>query len=148
MLKKWVPLLIVLGLLYSFGFAEETCTISGEVAFSNEGDVYICLLTMEEFRNFQTPGHELGSQKCKLVKMSAAVKGAGKTPFRFDGVAKGSYTIVALQDVNNNGKADFEQYIITEPLGSYKEGDPSLALRWEEIKFDLEKDITGIKIKM
>ena len=148
MLKKFLPLFIGIGLLYSFAFAQENYTLSGEVHFSEDGDIYICLLNMEGFRDFQTPGQELAPRKCKVIKMNADPKGAGKVSFKFDSVPKGAYCIVALQDVNNNGKVDFEQYIISEPLGSHKEGDPSLALRWNDIKFDLEKDITGIKIQM
>jgi hypothetical protein len=148
MLKKLLPLFFGIGLLYSVAFAEENYTLSGDVTFREDGDIYICLLTKEGFRDFQTPGHELTPQKCKVIKMNADLKGAGKVSFKFDSVPKGTYCIVALQDVNNNGKVDFEQYIISEPLGSYKEGDTSLALPWGDIKFDLKKDITGIKIQM
>jgi uncharacterized protein (DUF2141 family) len=148
MLKKILPLFFAIGLLYSIPFAEENYTLSGDVTFSEDGDIYICLLTKEGFRGFQTPGHELTPQKCKVIKMNTDLKGAGKVSFKLDSVPKGTYCILALQDVNNNGKVDFEQYVISEPLGSYKEGDPSLALRWDDIKFDLEKDITGIQIQM
>ena len=148
MLKKILALFFAIGLLYSFAFAEENYTLSGDVTFSEDGDIYICLLTKEGFRDFQSPGHELTPQKCKVIKMNADLKGAGKISFKFDSVPKGTYCILALQDVNNNGKVDFHQYIISEPLGSYKEGDPTLALRWDDIKFDMEKDITGIQIQM
>ena len=148
MLKKILALFFGIGLLYSIAFAEENYTLSGEVNFSENGDIYICLLNMEGFRDFQTPKYELTQGKCKVIKMNADLRGAGKVSFNFDSVPKATYCIVALQDVNNNGKADFENYVISEPLGSYKEGDPSLALRWNDIKFNLEKDITGIQIQM
>jgi len=148
MFKKLVPLFICLGLLFSVAFAEENYTILGEVTFGEDGDIYICLLTKEGFRDFQTPGQELTPEKCNVIKMNADLKGAGKVFFKFDSVPKGTYCIVALQDVNNNGMADFAQHRISEPLGSYKEGDPTLALPWDDIKFDLKKDITGIKIQM
>jgi len=148
MLRKLIPLFVSIALLFSVASAQENYTLSGEVAFRKDADIYICLLTKEGFRDFQTPGHELTPQKYKLIKMDADLKSAGKVSFKFDNVPKGTYCIVALQDVNNNRKVDFEQYVISEPYGSHKEGDPALALRWDDIKFDLEKDISGIKIQM
>jgi hypothetical protein len=148
MFKKVVSLFIGLCLLCSFAFAEENYTLSGEVTFSFDGDIYVCLVNMEGWRDFQTPGHELTPQKCKVIKMNADLKGAGTVPFRFDSVPKGTYGIVALQDVNNNGKVDFANYVISEPWGTYKETPAGKAWTWNELKFDLEKDITGIKIQM
>ena len=148
MFKKLVPLFIGLGMFFGVVSAEENYSLSGDVTFSEDGDIYICVLTKEGFRDFQTPGHELTPQKCKVIKMNADLKGAGKVSFKFDSVPIGTYCIVALQDVNNNGMADFAQHRISEPLGSYKEGDPTLALPWDDVKFDLKKNITGIKIQM
>jgi uncharacterized protein (DUF2141 family) len=148
MFKKLVPLFIGLGLLFSVASAEENYTVSGDVTFSEDGNIYICVLTKEGFRDFQTPGHELTQQKYKVIKMNADLKGAGQVSFKFDSVPKGTYCILALQDVNNNGKVDFKQYVISEPFGTYKEGELSLGLVWNDIKFDLDKDITGIKIQM
>jgi hypothetical protein len=45
-------------LLYSIAFAKENRTLSGDVTFRNDKDIYICPLTMEGWRDFQTPGHE------------------------------------------------------------------------------------------
>ena len=48
-----------------------------------------------------------------------------------------------------NGKVDFEGLHINEPWGTYKEMDfIYCTLSWETIKFDLERDIAGIKIEM
>jgi uncharacterized protein (DUF2141 family) len=147
MFRKLVPVFVGLALLFSVALAQENYTLSGEVTFRKDGDIYICLLNMEGWRDFQTPGHELTAQKCKVIKMNADLKGAGKVSFEFNSVPKGTYCIVALQDVNNNGKVDFANYIISEPWGSYKDyGGTDWS--WNNIKFDLEKDITGIKIQM
>jgi uncharacterized protein (DUF2141 family) len=133
-------------LLFSVALAEQNYTLSGEVTFGEDGDIYICLLTMEGWRDFQTPGHELTPQKCEVIKMNADLKEAGKVSFKFDGVPKGTYCIVALQDVNHNGKVDFANYVISEPWGSHKELDDIGS--WSQVKFDLERDITDIKIQM
>jgi uncharacterized protein (DUF2141 family) len=79
--------------------------------------------------------------------MNADLKKAGKVSFTFDSVPKGTYCIVALQDVNGNGKVDFANYIISEPWGSYKDVSTT-GESWGNSKFDLEKDIAGIKIQM
>ena len=147
MFKKLVPLFIGLCLLFSVAFAEESYTLSGEVTFQYDGDIYICLLNMEGWRDFQTPRHELSQLKCKVIKMNTDLRGAGKVSFKFDSVPKATYCIVALQDVNNNGKADFENYIISEPWGSYKDVSTT-GSSWGNIKFDLVEDITGLKIQM
>ena len=131
----------------STAYAGENYIISGDVTFQNDGDIYICLCTKERWRDFQTPGHELSAQQCKVIKMNTDLKTAGKVSFKFDSVPKGVYCIAVLQDVNNNRRVDFENYVISEPWGSYKER-PIFGLTWDDIKFDLEKDITGIKIQM
>jgi hypothetical protein len=69
MFKKLLPLFIGLSLLFSIALAGENYTVSGDVTFSEDGDIYICLLTQEGWRDFQTRGHELTPQKCKVIKM-------------------------------------------------------------------------------
>jgi hypothetical protein len=69
MFKKLLPLFIGLSLLFSIALAGENYTVSGDVTFSEDGDIYICLLTQEGWRDFQTRGHELTPQECKVIKM-------------------------------------------------------------------------------
>jgi uncharacterized protein (DUF2141 family) len=130
-----------------FAYAEEKFTVSGEVAFQYDGDVYICLLSMEEFRDFIIPGHELSQSPCKVIQMNTDLKKVGKVSFTFDNIPKGTYCVFTYQDVNMNGKTDFENYALSEPWGSYKENISTMP-GWGVVKFDLEKDITGIKIEM
>jgi len=149
MLRKLVPLFAGLAFLFNVALAEENYTLSGEVTFRKDGDLYICLLNMEGWRDFQNPRNELSQLKCQVIKMNADLKEAKKVSFKFDNVPKGTYCIVALQDVNNNGKADFENYVISEPWGSYRDLPiGSTTGTWNTVKFDLEKDITGIKIQI
>jgi uncharacterized protein (DUF2141 family) len=149
MLKKIMLFLAVFLMVSSFAFAEEEFTVSGEVTFQYDGDIYICLLTMEEFRDFNIPGHQLSKSPCKVIHMNTDLKRAGKVSFAFDNIPKGTYCVVTYQDVNMNGAVDYESYWMNEPWGSYKE-QPSWSahLHWQLIKFDLEKDITGITIQM
>ena len=149
MVKKAMLLLAILFMVFAFAYAEEQCTISGEVSFQYDGDIYVCLLTMEEFRDFNSPRHKLSESPCKAVEMNADLKKAGTVSFTFDNIEKGTYCIFTYQDLNMNGEVDFEGLNKNEPWGIYKEGPIGIDYpSWVLVKFDLEKDITGIKIEM
>jgi len=51
MFKKAMLFLASFLLASAFAYAEAKFTVSGEATFQYDGDVYICLLTMEEFRD-------------------------------------------------------------------------------------------------
>ena len=102
---------------------------------------------MEEFRDFNIPRHRLSESPCKVIHMNTALKKAGKASFTFNNVPKGTYCVFTYQDVNMNGEVDFENYNINEPWGSYKEIITAIP-HWGTVKFDVEKDITGITIEM
>jgi len=148
MFKKTLLFLGILLMVFAFAYAEEKFTISGEVTFQYDGNIYICLLTVEEFRDFNIPRHELSESPCKVIQMNTALKKAGKVSFTFDNIPKGTYCVFTYQDVNMNGEVDFENYEINEPWGSYKEAFIGASPTWGKVKFDLEKDITGITIEM
>jgi len=148
MVKKAIFLLGFLLMASGFVYAEDKFTISGEVTFQYDGDIYICLLTMEEFQDFNKPRHELSQSPCKVIKMNTDLKKAGKVSFTFDNIPKGTYCVFTYQDVNMNGKVDYEEILhINEPWSSYKKTIYAIPV-WEIVKFDLEKDITGITIEM
>jgi len=148
MLKKLVFLFISFGMLLGVAYAGDRYTLSGDVTFQDEGNIYICLLTMEEFRNFTIPRHKLSESPCKIVQMNPDLKKAGKVSFRFENVPKGTYCVFAYQDVNMNGEVDFDYiYTMNEPWGTYREPWPG-SPTWAKIGFDLNKDITGIDIHM
>ena len=148
MVKKAMLFLGILIIVFVFAYAEEKFTVSGEVTFQYDGDIYICLLTMEGLRDFNIPGHKLSESPCKVIQMNTDLKKAGKVSFTFDNVPKGTYCVLTYQDVNMNGEVDFENYTMNEPWGSYKEAFIGLSPTWQKIKFDVEKDITGITIQM
>ena len=148
MFKKAMFFLAFFLLASAFTYAEEKFTISGEVTFQYDGNIYICLLTMEEFRDFYHPRHKLSQSPCKVIQMNTDLKKAGKVSFTFDNIAKGTYCVFTYQDVNMNGEVDFKNHAINEPWGSYKEGPIGWSATWAKVKFDLERDIAGIKIEM
>jgi hypothetical protein len=149
MLKKAILFLGFLFMASALAYAEEKYTISGEVTiqYDYDGKIYICLLTMEELRVLFIPGHKLSESPCKIIHMNTDLKKTGKVSFTFDNVPKGTYCVFTYWDVNMNGELDRTGYDFNEPWGSYKETAHSV-LHWGIIKFDLEKDITGITIEM
>ncbi|MFC1823950.1 hypothetical protein ACFL9T_14665 [Thermodesulfobacteriota bacterium] len=84
MFKKLIPFFISLGLLFSVVYAEDSYTISGDVTFQYDGDIYVCLFTSEEFRDFYVAKYELSSSQCKVIRMNADLKRAGKVSFKFE----------------------------------------------------------------
>ena len=147
MVKKAMLFLASFLLVSGFAYAEEKFTVSGEVTIQYDGDIYICLLTMEEFRVLLIPRHELSQSPCKVIQMNTDLKKAGKVSFTFDNIPKGTYCVFTYQDVNMNGEVDRTGYDFNEPWGSYKETIHRIP-PWGIMKFDLEKDITGITIQM
>jgi hypothetical protein len=52
-------------------------------------------------------------------------------------------------DENNNGKADVDAWgFAAEPLSSYKPSADGISSNWYKQKFDADKDITDIVIKL
>ena len=149
MYYKLLLLFMCFGLFLNVAHAGEKYTITGDVSFQYDGDIYICLCTRAEWSEFQRPGHELSQPQCKFIKMNSDLKKAGKVSFKLDSIPKGTYVIVAYQDVNKNKKVDFENYIMNEPWGTYKEGNPASSMpTWGLVRFNLENDIEGIEIQM
>ncbi len=143
LLRIIIPMIFIVSIAYS----GENCTISGEVSFQYDGDIYICLFTKDEFRDY--PKHKLSRPQCQRVRMNSDFKKVGKVSFKFDSIPKGTYCILTFQDVNMNQKIDIVGFTTTDPRGSYKEQvSPFESLIWSEIKFDLERDLKDIKIQM
>jgi len=144
---KVIGIVIITLVFSSIAFGGENYTISGEVSFQYDGDIYICLFTKDEIIDYQK--HKLSRPQCQRVRMNSDLKKVGKVSFKFDSIPKGIYCILTFQDVNMNQKIDIVGLQTTEPQGSYKEQvTPSCSLAWSEIKFDLKRDLTDIKIQM
>jgi len=138
------PFAIALSVVISI-YAQDKCTISGEVAYSGDSNIYVCLL------NSTTFAPALGRQKelpppgfVQIVKANAS----GKASFAFKDVVKGEYVVRVFGDENNNGKFDCDTWgFPLEPVSSYK---PSVDVQanWGEQKFAADKDVTGIVVKL
>jgi uncharacterized protein (DUF2141 family) len=105
------------------------------------------LLTQEEF-----PKKDQATPEKKLViKPDAQQLKAKKVPFKFVDVPKGTYAIRCIQDLNENGEMDyFDSGVgIMEPQEPYGYSGPKLlGALWSDVKFEVDKDISGIKIEV
>ena len=130
--------------------AEETFTVSGEVKFSKrKGEIYVWLKTQEEYEKRREPASPARSL---MIKPSPQQLKAKKVTFKFVDVPKGIYGIVCIQDLNKNGKMDyFESVTGTKvPLEPFCYSGPRFlgAAQWDDAKFEVDKDISGIEIEM
>ncbi len=94
----------------AFTYAGEKCTISGEVTFEYDGDIYICLFALEKYAEFQRPGHDLSQPECKHIRMNDDLKKV--TPSATS--AKTHYVIVDAIGVTKSLKTA-SQPLITKP---------------------------------
>ena len=154
--KSWISKLliaitisIVLVLIINNAQAQETYTITGDISFQHDGDIYIRICTMEEWAEFLKPNYELSVPPWKMIRMNSETKKTGKVSFKLDSIPKGTYVIVAFQDIIKNQKVDYEGMYMKEPWSTYKEDDYlGNRPRWDIVKFNLEKNIVGIKIQL
>lgn len=146
-------LMILLGIVFMISAsayaAEEQCSLSGEVTFSGHEDIYLSLYTIENFPQYKkTLPPEPFFEK---IKPSPEQIKAGRLSFTFSGVPKGTYCIIAFQDLDNNGKLTCNTWGgIEEVMCFYKESpscDSSMT-SWNDVKFELDDDISGIVMKL
>jgi uncharacterized protein (DUF2141 family) len=145
-------LMILLGIVFvisASAYAADNYSLSGQVTFSGQDDIYLCLYTIENFPQYKkTLPPEPFVRK---IKPSPKQIEGGRLPFTFSGVPKGTYCIIAFQDVDNNGRLTCNTWGgIEEAMCFYKES-PSCEFSmtsWNDVKFELDKDISGIGMKL
>jgi uncharacterized protein (DUF2141 family) len=129
----------------SLAFAQDKCTVSGEVVYSKDSNIYVLLL------NSTTFAPAVGRQKelpppgfVQIVKANAS----GKASFVFKDVPKGEYVVRAFADENNNGKFDADTWgNPLERVSAYKPSKDGHA-NWHDQKFEVDKEVTGIVVKL
>ena len=81
-----------------------------------------------------------------VIKPTPEQKKKKKATFEFIGIPTGAYGIRVFQDTNKNGELDRCPYgYAKEPYGSYRLAAPT---DWQNIKFEVNKDIQGIDIQL
>lgn len=140
MKQKWMILFVLLFLASPISYAQDKFTISGEVAFVEEGTVFIGLHTQDTYEaKIQPPIFQ-------QIEPTDEQKKASKVQFKFEGVPPGTYAIRAWLDVNRNGKLDrTEAGWAKEPTGVYRSSG-AWGWPWHTVKFDLNENLSGIFI--
>ena len=129
----------------SLAFAQDKCTVSGEVVYSKDSNIYVCLLNSTTFAAAVGRQKELPpSGFVQIVKANAS----GKASFAFKDVPKGDYVVRAFADENNNGKFDHDTWGFPLERGAAYKPSKDGHANWSEQKFDADKDVTGIVVKL
>jgi Uncharacterized protein conserved in bacteria (DUF2141) len=126
-------------------YAQDKCTVSGEVVYSGDSNLYVCLLNPKTFAAAVSREKELPPPEfVQIVKVNAS----GKASFAFKAVPKGEYVVRVFADENNNGKFDTDTWgFPLERVAAYKPSKDGHA-NWSEQKFEVDKDVTGIVVKL
>ena len=144
MVKKAMLFLGILLMASGFAYAEEKYSISGVVYFQHDADIYMNLVTRESFPNrLELLPPPFGM----YIKLTPEQRKAKRVSFKFEGIPKGNYFLIAFQDLNKNEKLDRDTsgYPV-EPFGTYKKFE--FAFQWDRDTFLVDKDITGIEINL
>ena len=140
--KKLVIFLSTITLQVCFNSAsadEELYAVTGFVTgCSSKHSIHVILYNEASFKDMipieESIYEPTGSQECKV-------------PFTLD-TPKGSYTIAAFEDENNNNKLDFFFFIPKEPSGFFQTFTGMSAPKFEKLKFDVDGDFVGADVEL
>lgn len=118
--------------------AQQQYAISGTIAYTGEGPIYVYLVDEEIARVPFT-----GIQTLVLTPDEPY----GALPFTFTGITTGTYGVRCFQDTNGNGELDRAVFGPKEPWGMSWQGEkPQKWPRWDDFSFELKTNISGITI--
>lgn len=117
MIRKVMLICILLSVAVLSSYGQEKFSVSGELGFLRDGDMYIGLYRLEEWKDRRVkPPHLF-----LCLKPGSEHKKVSKVPFKFDEVEGGIYGNYAFQDVNGNGKQDCRGGAFSlEPCATYR----------------------------
>ena len=131
---------ITLQFCFSSAYAnEELYTVSGLVTgCSSKHSIHVSLYDENSFKDMTAIQESIYeptvSEECKV-------------PFTLN-TPKGSYTIAAFEDENNNKKLDFFFFIPKEPSGFFRTFSGMSAPKFEKLKFDVDGDFVGADVEL
>ena len=145
MLKKMAVIFVSLLIIPNITSSEETFSVSGEISIIDKGDIHAAIYSQEDWSNSKD---KIPSPPYfQIINLTPEQIKTEKVPFEFQDIKKGTYCIRVYQDVNQNGKLDKELMgTPAEPLGEYRSIETWGS--WNDMKFDVAKDIAGIEIQM
>ena len=145
MLKKMAFIFVSLLIIPNISSSEETFSVSGEISIIDKGDIHIGIYTQEDWSNVRdkTPSPPY----FQIINLNPEQIKTEKVPFEFQDIKRGTYCIHVYQDVNQNGKIDRKfMGTLDEPHGYYR--SPEDWVSWNDMKFEVDKDIADIEIQM
>ena len=140
--KKLVIFLSTITLQICFNSAsadEELYTVTGFVTgCSSKHSIHVILYNEASFKDMipieESIYEPTDGEECKV-------------PFTLN-TPKGSYTIAAFEDENNNKKLDFFFFIPKEPSGFFQTFTGMSAPKFEKLKFDVDGDFVGADVEL
>lgn len=140
-------------------FGQDQYSVSGEITYWwKEGQIIVWLITSEErdidkklVPHERTLSIELYSQDTQDIQGKKVE--AETVSFKFVDVPKGTYGILCILDGNKNGKLDYPEGFepgTVPPIELYAYSGPKSwgPAKFDDFKFDVEKDISGLKIQL
>ena len=132
--------IITLQISFNSSYAdEELYKVSGFVTgCSSKHSIHVSLYDENSFQDMTAIQESIyeptESEECKV-------------PFTLN-IPKGSYTIAAFEDENNNKKLDFFFFIPKEPSGFFRTFSGMSAPKFEKLKFDVDGDFVGADVEL
>lgn len=135
----------------------EGFTISGEVRFKKTGNIYLKVLTEEQFKTDDDDDdddkHTSDDHKyvARLVlEIGEKESEQNKVTFEFTNISPGTYVIQGFQDVNGNRRLDEGMFGPKEPWGMsrLKKHPKFRAPKLEEVTFEVTQDIPDMVIEV
>ncbi|MEJ2723479.1 MAG: hypothetical protein P8175_02305 [Deltaproteobacteria bacterium] len=123
-------------------YGDETYSVSGEVLFPNAELIVISLYSPERFKNCRNrplPPPPFS----QILEVNPEQRKAGRVRFTFPRIPTGTYGILAFRD--KTAHRIIEQHGFKETLSGYTVN--AFSANWEDIKIEVDRDITGIKIQ-
>ena len=137
-------------LLSTFVWAEEEgFKVAGEIKFKKTGDLFISLVTKEQFEADENDDGVEPTPFAMIIPIGEEELKAKKVSFEFEGVPAGTYGIQCFQDGNGNGELDMGKLGPKEPWGMYRPKRPTFrGPKFKEIKFEVKTDMTDITFEV
>ena len=157
MLKNFIIPVASLFILSAFTFSVGSHTISGQISFPGEGEIYVYLMTQDEHSQSVAQDEHTGnlwmSPRFLIIRPTPEQYLSGRAPFKFEGIPQGEYYIDCYQDGNANGKLDHRaagstaapQYNPAEPWGTYRNTPWG---GWYDLKFEVREDLSDVSIRI
>ena len=149
--KEVVLIVLIILFLPTIVWAQsEGFIVKGEINFVKTGEIYVELVTKEEFEKKDDSGECQETPTCLIIAIGEKEQKEQKVSFVFKHVPAGTYGIQAFQDVNGNKKFDMRMLGPKEPWGMSRLAKKPMfrGPKFEEIAFEVNKNISDMKIEV